>query len=158
MRREHHRRYQGRFTRLAILARSLTAPATAGLLLAIATPLVIMPMPAQAQTVTTLVSNIGQGSTGDVISTTPHSQRFTTGSNASGYTLSGVDVVFVGPDGYGFAVQVCTVDASGHATSSCTDRTAPASFAAGTLSFTVPANTTLAARIGKEKGHELRRE
>ena len=89
MRREHHRRYQGRFTRLASLARSLTAPAAAELLLAIATPLVIMPVPAQAQTVTTLVSNIGQGSNGDVISTTPHSQGFTTGSNASGYTLSG---------------------------------------------------------------------
>ena len=157
MRREHHRRYQGRFTRLAILARSLTAPAAAGVLLVLAA-LLAAPVPAQAQTVTTLVSNIGQGSTGDVISTTPHSQRFTTSSNTSGYTLSGVDVVFVGPDGYGFSVQVCTVDASGHATSSCTDRTVPASFAAGTLSFTVPANTTLAARIGKEKGHELRRE
>ena len=34
MRRRHHRRYQGRFTRLANLARSLTAPAAAGLLLA----------------------------------------------------------------------------------------------------------------------------
>ena len=33
MRRKHHRRYQGRFTRLASLARSLTAPAAAGLLL-----------------------------------------------------------------------------------------------------------------------------
>ena len=49
MRRKHHRRCQGRFTRLASLARSLTAPAAAGVLLAIATPLVIMPMPAPAQ-------------------------------------------------------------------------------------------------------------
>ena len=47
--RKHHRRYQGRFTRLASLARSLTAPAAAGLLLALAAPLVIMPMPVQAQ-------------------------------------------------------------------------------------------------------------
>ena len=151
MRREHHRRYQGRFTRLAILARSLTAPAAAGVLLVLAA-LLAAPVPAQAQTVTTLVSNIGQGSNGDVISTTPHSQRFTTGSNASGYTLSGVDVIFVGPDGYGFSVQVCTVDASGHPTSSCTDLTAPASFAAGTLSFTVPANTPLAARHRQGEG------
>ena len=34
MRRKHHRRYQGCFTRLASLTRSLTAPAAAGLLLA----------------------------------------------------------------------------------------------------------------------------
>ena len=88
MRREHHRHYQGRFTRLAILARSLTARAAAGVLLVLA-GLLAAPVPAQAQTVTTLVSNIGQGSNGDVISTTPHSQGFTTGSNASGYTLSG---------------------------------------------------------------------
>ena len=47
--RKHHRRYPGRFTRLASLARSLTAPAAAGLLLVIAVPLVIMPMPARAQ-------------------------------------------------------------------------------------------------------------
>ena len=49
MRRKHHRRYQGRFTRLASLARSLTTPVAAGLLLAFAAPLVIMPMPTQAQ-------------------------------------------------------------------------------------------------------------
>ena len=41
MRRKHHRCYQGRFTRLASLARSLTAPAAAGLLLAVAALLVI---------------------------------------------------------------------------------------------------------------------
>ena len=49
MRCEHHRCYQGLFTRLAILARSLTAPTVAGLLLTFATLLVIMPMPAPAQ-------------------------------------------------------------------------------------------------------------
>ena len=43
MRRKHHRRYQGRFTRLASLVRSLTAPAAAGLLAVLAAPLVIMP-------------------------------------------------------------------------------------------------------------------
>ena len=43
MRRRHHRRCQGRLTRLASLARSLTAPAAAGLLLALATLLVITP-------------------------------------------------------------------------------------------------------------------
>ena len=49
MRRKHHRRHQGRFTRLASLARSLTAPAAAGLLAVLAALLVIMPMPTQAQ-------------------------------------------------------------------------------------------------------------
>ena len=44
MRREHHRR----FTRLASLARSLTSPAAAGLLLALTAPLAA-PVPAQAQ-------------------------------------------------------------------------------------------------------------
>ncbi len=41
MRRKHHRCYQGRFTRLASLARFLTAPAAAGLLLTLPTLLVI---------------------------------------------------------------------------------------------------------------------
>ena len=49
MRRKHHRRYQGCFTRLANLARSFTAPAAAGLLLALATLLVIMPAQGNAQ-------------------------------------------------------------------------------------------------------------
>ena len=49
MHRKHHRRYQGRFTRLATVDRSLTAPAAAGLLLTLATLLVITPASAQAQ-------------------------------------------------------------------------------------------------------------
>ena len=43
MRRKHHRRCQGRLTRLASLARSLTSPAAAGRLLALAALLVITP-------------------------------------------------------------------------------------------------------------------
>ena len=49
MHRKHHRRYQERFSRLASLARSLTAAAAARLLLALTAPLVIMPASAQAQ-------------------------------------------------------------------------------------------------------------
>ena len=49
MRRNYYRRCQGRFTRLASLARFLTAVAATRLLLALTAPLVIMPMPAQAQ-------------------------------------------------------------------------------------------------------------
>ena len=46
---KHHRRYRGRFARLAGLARFLTASPAAGLLLALGVSLLIMPMPAQAQ-------------------------------------------------------------------------------------------------------------
>ena len=49
MRRQYHLRHQGRFTRLASLARFLTAAAATRLLLALTAPLLIMPMPAQAQ-------------------------------------------------------------------------------------------------------------
>ena len=49
MRRKHRRGCQWRFTRLASLARSLTAPAAAGLLLTIVTLLVITPAQGNAQ-------------------------------------------------------------------------------------------------------------
>ena len=49
MRRKYHLRYQGRFTRLASLARFLTAAAATRILLALTAPLLIMPAPAQAQ-------------------------------------------------------------------------------------------------------------
>ena len=90
---------------------------------------------------TTLVSNIGQGTESDSTNV-PRSQRFATGSNASGYILTGVDVVSASSTG--FTAQVCETDTSGHPTSTCTDLTAPASFAAGTMSFTAQADTPLA--------------
>ena len=46
---KHHRRYRGRFARLAGLARFPTASPAAGLLLALGVSLLIMPTPAQAQ-------------------------------------------------------------------------------------------------------------
>ena len=49
MRRKHHWRYQGHFTRLASLSRSLTAPSAAGLPLALATLLVITTAQGNAQ-------------------------------------------------------------------------------------------------------------
>ena len=96
----------------------------------------------QAQTVTTLVSNIGQASGDDSSTTIKRAQGFTTGTNAAGYTLTGVDVVSGGS--VGFTAQVCDTDASGNPTSTCTNLTAPGSFAAGTMSFNAPASTTLA--------------
>ena len=63
MRRKHHRRYQGLFTRLASLARSLTAPAAAGLLLALAALLVITPAQGKAQSATYRVTFEGKWTT-----------------------------------------------------------------------------------------------
>ena len=102
-------------------------------------------LPAQAQTVTTLVSNIGQSNTETAASFAKRAQPFTTGSNASGYTLSSIDVVSANSSSQAVSASVCTVNSSGHPTSTCTSLTAPSSFSAGTLSFTAPANATLAA-------------
>ena len=69
------------------------------------------------------------------------SQKFTTGANLSGYTLTGVDVA---SGAYTrFTARVCETDAGGHPTTRCTDLAAPASFFPGTMSFSAPANTTL---------------
>ena len=102
----------------------------------------VLPATARAQTATTLVSNIGQGT--DVqFSFATNAQRFTIGSDATAsmYTLTGVDIVSRGSTA--FTAKVCGVDSSGFPTSTCTELTAPATFAAGTMSFTAPSNTTL---------------
>ena len=63
MRRKHHRCYQGRFTRLASLARSLASPASAGLLLALAALLVITPAQGKAQSAAYRVTFEGKWTT-----------------------------------------------------------------------------------------------
>ena len=63
MRRKHHHRYQGLFTRLASLARSLASPASAGLLLALAALLVITPAQGKAQSATYRVTFEGKWTT-----------------------------------------------------------------------------------------------
>ena len=95
-----------------------------------------MATPAQAQTPTTLVSNIGQTPTTSFDNTTDRAQGFTTGSNSTGYTLTGIDIVSNDSDSDAFEVSVCEADSSGFPTSTCTTLTAPSSFAAGTLAFT----------------------
>ena len=76
MRRKHHRR----FTCLAILARSLTAPAAAGLLLALAAPLVITPAQGNAQSATYRVTFEGKFTASALASgvSVPSGERFTT--------------------------------------------------------------------------------
>ena len=80
MRRTHHRRYQGRFTHLASLARSLTAPAAAGLLLALATLLVITPAQGHAQSATYRVTFEGKFTASALASgvSVPSGEHFTT--------------------------------------------------------------------------------
>ena len=89
-----------------------------------------------------LVSNVGQTSNSSNNSSVDRAQAFTT---VAGATLSSVEIISSDPAGDDLAVSLCTTDSSGHPTSSCTALTAPASFAAGTLVFTDPASTTLAA-------------
>ena len=88
-----------------------------------------------------LVSNVGQSSNSNEYFFEAIAQGFTTGSNASGYTLTGVDVLSASTTG--FTAQVCGTDSSGLPTSTCTALTAPGSIAVGTNAFTAPANTTL---------------
>ena len=120
------------------------APAWAALsLLAGLLGLLALLSPVAAQTVPTLVSNATKGSDASSNITGDRAQAFTTG--AAGATLSSVEIISEDPEGDDVAVSLCTVDGSGYPTSDCTALTAPSSFAAGTLVFTAPANTTLAA-------------
>ena len=84
MRRNYHRHCQGRFTRLASLARSLTVVAATRFLLALIAPLVIMPASAQAQgnaqTATYLVTFEGKFTASALASgvSVPSGEHFTT--------------------------------------------------------------------------------
>ena len=102
-----------------------------------------LPDRAQAQTVTTLVSNIGQINPTSSGTGNPRAQGFTIGSHSAGYVLSRVDVVSADTGGSSFTADVCTTDINGYPTSTCTSLDPPDSFAAGTLSFAAPDNTVL---------------
>ena len=89
-----------------------------------------------------LVSNAVQGEDHSSTNRIDRSQTFTT---SVGATLSSVEIISEDLEGDDATVSLCTVDGSNHPTSTCTVLTAPPSFAAGTLVFRAPANTTLAA-------------
>ena len=95
-----------------------------------------------ADTSPTLVSNAVQGEDHSSTNRIDRSQTFTT---SVGATLSSVEIISEDLEGDDATVSLCTVDDSNHPTSTCTVLTAPPSFAAGTLVFRAPANTTLAA-------------
>ena len=112
--------------------------------IALAAPLVfLLPVlfaaPARAQTVETLVSNLSNGgSTNQIWRSEPIAQRFNTGTNRAGYLLRTVEIKSLDPEGDSFSAKVCTVTGDDQPTSTCTDLTPPATFAAGDLTFTVP--------------------
>ena len=118
-------------------------------LLAVAAALLLLlssPAPGYAQTVTTTyISNFDQGDGGDYGGDFTKAQSFTTGSQTGGYTVTHVDIGSDDGEGDAFSAAIYTTNSSGHPITSVATLTPPSSFAAGTLTFTAPANTTLAA-------------
>ena len=98
--------------------------------------------PVAAQSVT-LVSNANQGLDTSSTTRSDRAQAFTTG--AADATLSSVEIISEDPQGDDVAVSLCPVNSANRPASPCTALTAPSSFAAGTLVFTAPDGTTLAA-------------
>ncbi len=128
---------------LGALARRLVLPATGTLALLFAFSV----EPVQAQTLTTLVSNSGQRLVSSNVTISTYAQQFTTGSEASGYTLSSVEFLYAGSNREEFAASLCTVISS-VPTTDCTALTAGGTVTIGFdiyRSFTAPASTSLAA-------------
>ena len=102
--------------------------------------------PAQAQTVTTYVGNLTKSASETIRLFSPNrmAQSFTTGTVTGGYALGSVEVRVTGT--LAFSASVCTVDANGFPTTTCTALAPPDSFTAGVVAFSAPSNTTLAAR------------
>ena len=101
--------------------------------------------PGHAQTVNTYLSNFGQGMDHYDAFQDNRAQSFRTGPQAGGYTVTSVDIVSEDPQGDAFSAAIHSVDSNGYPDSQVAALTAPSSFAAGTLTFTAPANTTLSA-------------
>ena len=132
-----------------IRRRDFARTLTAAFLLAVATALLLLPStPGHAQTTTnTYISNIDQGNDSSTSGTGVKGQRFTTGSQSGGYTVTSVDIGYDDAENDKFSAAIYTVDSDGYPDSEVFALTAPTgAWAAGTtLSFTAPANSTLAA-------------
>ena len=160
MRRKHHRRYQGLFTRLASLARSLTSPASAGLLLAGAAWLALfgaLALPATAQA-DVLVSNTGQEKmvTSGLRDNLGRAQTFTVGADDGNYTLSSIEAEITNGRVSSADMDLLTVaiwsthasgENAGHPDSPLYTLTKPASIASGEslVRFDAPPNSVLGA-------------
>ena len=134
----------GRPGRLGV--RSLAARVLTAVLLAAFAAL--LALPAQAQTITTLVSNTGQATGQQTLKIV--AQPFTTGGESGGYTLTSVGVGIVGTDAAGYLVRIVPNASNDRPDESDSTKiislTTPASLTANAINtFTAPANTTLAA-------------
>ena len=108
--------------------------------------LLFLPWAVSAQTtVITLISNTGLAGSSTSTWTGDRAQPFTTGSDAAGYTLSSVEIISNDLQSDDASVAVYTVRNNGFPQTLHASLTAPSDFAAGTLVFTAPAYTTLAA-------------
>ena len=103
-------------------------------------------LPAAAQTAITLISNSGQ-TNGDegALSSYDQAQAFTTGANAAGYTITGIDIQFEAYTGTGsYTVSIWT-ETSGSPGSSVASLTSPSSLTASALNSYTTSGIDLAA-------------
>ena len=129
----------------AALARAV-APArlAAAGLLVIFVGLLALPLQAQAQTVTTFVSNTGETLDSGVGITDFQAQNFVTGTNAAGYTISDVQIWLRTPLGSrSTSVKIRENTANNKPGDLVATLTNPGTFTNGLNTFTVPASTTL---------------
>ena len=108
--------------------------------------------PAQAQSATVLISNLGEDTTTHYILTTAtYAQGFTTGSQSGGYALGSIDFVVENTNiteaqRDTIRAQLWSAATGGAPNEKVADLTVPDHpISAGTVSFAAPANTTLTA-------------
>ena len=129
-----------RYPDWSALALAFRWPRTALLALALLALFALTPAGAQATQTKTLVSNFAQanGGTGNFVQH-DHAQAFTTGANAGGYTLTGVDFSFPQINDGALAGKLTAEirsDSSGAPGAVVATLTKPGTIAAGTNSFT----------------------
>ena len=90
-----------------------------------------------------LVSNTGQPSEDFDSESIDYAQRFTTGSNTDGYTLSSIDIGYNDTDSTAFSASIWDTRNNDFPNTLLYSLTPPATFSAGNLTFTAPANATL---------------
>ena len=97
-----------------------------------------------AEADTTLVSNTGQTSADFTTDAIDYGQGFTTGSDTAGYTLEAIDIGYNDSSNTAFSASIwSSFIADGSPNSLLYSLTPPATFSAGNLTFTAPANATL---------------
>ena len=101
--------------------------------------------PVQAQTATALLSNIGQTSA-DQAALANGAQPFRTGANTDGYVLTSIEInTDVSAGAMANTLPTLKVYSGSAGGTEVAALTAPTSVTSGTLTYTAPANTTLAA-------------